>query len=298
MSRKTTLIGNMKAFARACGGAHLTHEARGNTISMFAAFAVEVGYTHMQQVADIGVKHIRAYVEVRLAAGISKRSLHNEMAHLRAILKRAGCFPAAWKTILSNKSLGLSGTSRQGTKVALSVEEYEGVRALALVQGRPGMAALVGLGFYLGLRANEAIHARTDTLERWLRELRANDTVEVLAGAKGGRSRIIHPVAVEAAIHMVEEALAVAKHQGGYLVLRASGRAAGGLKEARSIYHGWAHRAGFEPHAARYAFAQCQIDGYIARGFAQREAFIATARDLGHGDGRGRFIRSVYGRRS
>ncbi len=77
-------------------------------------------------------------------------------------------------------------------------------------------------------------------------------------------------------------------------MVRKDGAPAGGLKEARSIYHSWAFRSGIEPHSARYAFAQDQQRGYIAAGFSPREALIAVSHDLGHGDGRGRWVKSVY----
>ncbi|HCL5074339.1 TPA: hypothetical protein N2F43_003671 [Salmonella enterica] len=43
------------------------------------------------------------------------------------------------------------------------------------------------------------------------------------------------------------------------------------------------------------------IEGYVrerlAQGFCEKEALAMTAMDLGHGDGRGRYVAQVYGRR-
>ncbi|EDF8126218.1 DNA-binding protein, partial [Salmonella enterica subsp. enterica serovar Dublin] len=36
---------------------------------------------------------------------------------------------------------------------------------------------------------------------------------------------------------------------------------------------------------------------YLAQGFCEKEALAMTAMDLGHGDGRGRYVAQVYGRR-
>jgi len=40
------------------------------------------------------------------------------------------------------------------------------------------------------------------------------------------------------------------------------------------------------------------MQAYRDAGFSQREAGIATSLDLGHGDGRGRYVASVYVRNS
>jgi hypothetical protein len=66
------------------------------------------------------------------------------------------------------------------------------------------------------------------------------------------------------------------------------------LKQAAKVYSGICSRAGFQNHAARYAFAQERMQAYRDAGYSQREARIATSVDLGHGDGRGRYVASVY----
>jgi hypothetical protein len=82
-----------------------------------------------------------------------------------------------------------------------------------------------------------------------------------------------------------------------YLVMRADGAAAG-LKEAIGVYRNLCYRARLQSHAARYAFAQARVQAYRAEGYSEREARAATSQDLGHGDGRGRYVASVYVRPS
>jgi hypothetical protein len=48
------------------------------------------------------------------------------------------------------------------------------------------------------------------------------------------------------------------------------------------------------PHSMRYQFAQQSGEYYKAQGFSEREALALVAMDLGHGDGRGRYIRQIY----
>jgi hypothetical protein len=254
----------------------------------------EAGFTHVGTAADVSGRQLRAYVAAR--AGASPRTVHNEMAHLRTILRASGRAAVADAPELSNAFLGIPRGRRVGTKTPISVEQFQAAIALAFEQGRPGIAAALQLERCLGLRGAEALHARTDTLERWQRELDAGGRVQVIAGTKGGRPRVVTVQHLAPAISAVRQALEVARVQDGFLVVRASGAPAGGLKQARSIYHAWCHRAGIQPHSARYAFAQDQLAGYMAAGFSEREALLAVSLDLGHGDGRGRWVKSVYAR--
>ncbi|MDI5050258.1 DNA-binding protein, partial [Salmonella enterica subsp. enterica serovar Montevideo] len=48
-------------------------------------------------------------------------------------------------------------------------------------------------------------------------------------------------------------------------------------------------------HSLRYAWAQDTISHYLAQGFNRKEALAILAMDLGHGDGRGRYVAQVYG---
>ncbi|EFA4015927.1 DNA-binding protein, partial [Escherichia coli] len=50
-------------------------------------------------------------------------------------------------------------------------------------------------------------------------------------------------------------------------------------------------------HSLRYAWAQDAIRHYLAQGFSEKESLALTATDLGHGDGRGRWVKQVYGYR-
>jgi hypothetical protein len=293
MSRRTRFLASLTAVVARLGGSHLTREARERTATRFARVMWEAGFTHLRSPADIAGRQLRVYVAAR-AGRAGARTLHNELAHLRTILRASGRAATAQAPELSNTALGIPSGSRVGAKTAMTDDELQAATALAHGHGRPGFAALLSLERYLGLRGAEAIHARLDTLERWQRELATDGRVNVVAGTKGGRPRIVAVRRVEPALDAVIEALGVVRAQGGYLVVRACGAPAGGLKQARSIYHAWCHRAGIQPHSARYAFARDQLAGYLAAGFSSREALIAVSHDLGHGDGRGRWVKSVY----
>jgi hypothetical protein len=89
--------------------------------------------------------------------------------------------------------------------------------------------------------------------------------------------------------------LAVAAKRGGKIIDRRS------LKVARTWYRNTFYRHIMEPldlqaHALRYAYACDLLDLYQQEGFSRAECEAQTSMDLGHGDGRGRYVRQVYGR--
>jgi hypothetical protein len=150
------------------------------------------------------------------------------------------------------------------------------------------------------LREAEAIRGgNPETLARWHRELEGHGYVRVIEGTKGGHAREVRPADLNRARTAIERAQATLEASDqGYLVTRADGTAATGLRQALGIYRNLCHRAGIQSHSARYAFAQERIQAYRHEGYSEREARVATSLDLGHGDGRGRYVASVYARGS
>jgi Integrase/Phage integrase, N-terminal len=298
MSRKTELEADLKRIGYQLCGAHLTRQARSATFNTFAKVMRELGYG-IRAAGQIGGKHLQAFAAHRALQGTEARTRANELSHLRSVLVQIGKQGLARNPAYSNRALGIERGSRIGTKQPLS---DEAIRAFQERMGqlvRPGIGETLELQRALGLRAAEAIRAgQTDTLSRWERELREQGRVHVVEGTKGGRPRDAHPANLERALAAVGQALSVLEAtQQHYLVNRADGAAAG-LKEALGVYRNLCYRARLQSHAARYAFAQARIQAYTAEGYSEREARAATSQDLGHGDGRGRYIASVYVRPS
>lgn len=90
-----------------------------------------------------GGSHKTVHDRIKLAQGITKRSLQNEMAAVRCILKQAGRDRLAQSERLNNRSLGLSGASRNGTKLAITPEHYRDVLETARVKD-PGDGGSAG----------------------------------------------------------------------------------------------------------------------------------------------------------
>jgi hypothetical protein len=297
MSKKTELLADLNRIGYQLGGAHLTPAARRATFSTFAQAMREKGYG-IQSAEQIGGKHLQAFVECRVAQGVRSRTIANEMSHVRAVLVHCGKEGLARNPAYSNKALGIGRGSRVGTKEPLSDAAMRGFQEQMDRRGRSAIGHVLELQRALGLREAEAIRGgNPETLARWHRELDGRGYVRVIEGTKGGRARDVHPADLNRARSAIERAQATLRASGQrYLVTRADGTAATGLKQALGIYRNLCHRAGIQSHAARYAFTQERKQAYRNDGLSEREARAATSLDLGHGDGRGRFIASVYAR--
>ncbi|OSN06566.1 DNA-binding protein [Lonsdalea iberica] len=283
----------MKTLARQAGGSHKTVHDRIRLAQRFCGRLVVAQNVQIRRVEQLKARHIESYVRERLEQGITKRSLQNEMATLRCLLKQAGRDRLATSERLSNKSLGLSGASRNGTRQAITAEHYRQV--LETVRAKDaGMAVVLELSRLMGLRSQEAVQC-AQSLRTWKQALeRGEIRLTVVFGTKGGRPRETVVLEAGAVRKALGNAMALAEQRNGKLIDKPD------LKSAMKYWHGQASRIGltgaYSPHSLRYAWAQDAIRHYLAQGFSKKEALALTAMDLGHGDGRGRYVAQVYGR--
>ncbi|MEG2264269.1 MAG: integrase domain-containing protein [Acinetobacter sp.] len=259
------LAQEMKKLAQQAGGSHKTVHDRMALVQRFCErlMGQNVQIRRMEQLKS---RHIEEYVRARLVQ--SER--------------------------LSNRALGLSGASRNGTKRAITPEHYRHVLETARAKD-PGLAAALELSRLMGLRSQEAVQS-AQSLNTWKQALaRGGSRLTVVFGTKGGRPRETIILDAGAVRKAIDAALAVAGQRHGRLIDKPD------LKTAMKYWHGQASRLGltgaYSPHSLRYAWAQEAIHYYLAQGSSEKEALAMTAMDLGHGDGRGRYVAQVYGRR-
>lgn len=295
MSRKTELRADLDRVGYQLGGSHLTRQARSATFKTFARVMRELGFG-IYAAHQIGGRHLVAFAQRRATQGIKGRTCANELSHLRAVLVRIGKQGLADNPAYSNKALGIERGSRLGTKQPLSDAAILAFQGQMVQLGRPCIGSILELQRAFGLREVEAIRAgQVETLSRWQREMQDRGRICLIEGTKGGHKREVHPPDVNRALAAAQSALATLEATGQpYLLTRADGAVTAGLKQAVSVYKNLCSRAGIQNHAARYAFARERMQAYRNQGFSEREARAATSLDLGHGDGRGRYIASVY----
>ncbi|HDD8599768.1 TPA: integrase domain-containing protein [Escherichia coli] len=243
--------------------------------------------------AQLKVRHIELYMNSR--TDVSKRTRENEMSAIRAVLRQVGKNKLADPSHprLSNKALGISGESRKGTKSLITDDRFREILQ-RIEQKDKGLAATVKLSRYLGLRNEEAIQS-AKSLKTWKQALeRGDEKLRVIFGTKGGRERMTTIVDRNNVIEAVNYAVKYAGEHDGRLIDR------GNLKSAMNYYLNSLRRYGEmkggdeTPHSFRYSYAASAMKYHIMNGYSYHEALALTSMDLGHGDGRGRYIEQVY----
>ncbi|EDU7996655.1 DNA-binding protein, partial [Salmonella enterica subsp. diarizonae] len=223
----------MKRLAQQAGGSHKTVHDRIKLVQRFCERLVLVQNVQIRRVEQLKARHIEGYVRERLAQ--SER--------------------------LNNLSLGLSGASRNGTKLAITPERYRHVLETARAKD-PGIAAALELSRLMGLRSQEAVQS-VQSLKTWRQALERGDArLTVVFGTKGGRPRETIILDAGAVRKALDNALAVAEDHHGRLIDKPD------LKSAMKYWHSLASRLGltgaYSPHSLRYAWAQDAIRHYLA----------------------------------
>lgn len=283
----------MKMLAKQIGGSFKTVHDRTRIISRFCRHLIALNI-QVRDIQHLKAKHIESYIADRKAAGIATRTLHNDMSALRTVFRLAGREKLVTSTRLTNKALGLSGASRAGTKFAIPDKLFQAVLRSAQ-QHDQGLACALQLARLLGLRSQEAVQCAS-SLKTWEKQLGCNQsTLTIVFGTKGGRPRETRIIDRNAVQQAVKGALIIAKARNGKLINKPD------LKTAMNFWRSHTTRLGltghYSPHSLRYAWAQDAIRYYLAEGFSRREARALTSTNLGHGDGRGRYVERVYTRK-
>ncbi|AYH11940.1 DNA-binding protein [Pectobacterium parmentieri] len=283
----------MTTLAKQAGGSYKTVYDRIRIMDRLCRHLLALNI-QVRDVKYLKARHIESYVAERLLQRIALRTLHNEMAALRTVFKLGGREKLAASDRLTNNALGLGGASRAGTKFAIPDERYQAVLHAAQ-QHDKGLACALQLARLLGLRSQEAVQCAS-SLKTWKKQLeRHQQTLTVVFGTKGGRPRETRIIDREAIQRAVKEALKVAEAHNGRLIDKPD------LKTAMNFWRTQTTRLGltghYSPHSLRYAWAQDAMRYYLSQGFSRSEARALTSMDLGHGDGRGRYVERVYTRK-
>lgn len=279
--------------ARRAGGGYKTVAERARIAQTLLDYLKASGIM-LRQVQSVKTKHIESYIAQRREVGIKIRTLQNEMSTFRSIFREAGMHKLADpnNSRLSNKALGLSGACRDGNKIALSHERF--LEAFASVEKKDvGIAAAMQLSYYLGLRNKEAIQS-VKSLSTWKAAIeRGEKILRVVFGTKGGRPRDTTIIDRESVVRAINYALKFANENNNKLVDKPT------MHSAMDRYRNVLRRDGElthenSPHSLRYSYAQESTLFHQAGGMNKEEAMAMTSMDLGHGDGRGRYVERVY----
>ena len=293
MSTQSNAINAIKQVAVNTHGSNLTRQARVRTAVQF----VKCMYRENLQIRDmesIGARHIKLFIEMRRAAGDTDRTLQNAMSHMRVMLRESGRHGLAGDPLISNGTLGINNASRRGTNIRVSQSADRYILAAA-IECDDYIDAAVRLQRQFGLRAQEAVRSGP-SLRMWEQQLLRGEPIHVIAGTKGGRPRFTHPIERGAALEAVRFALGVLRrHNRADLFPQPSQKQA--VKRYQNVWYnrlGPASLQGATSHSYRYDYAQDRMLQCLRVGMSKRDALALVAMDLGHGDGRGRYVRYVY----
>lgn len=283
---------NLKTLARQAGGSFKTISDRMKIADRFAERLLKLN-VQIRDIKNIKTGHIELYMKSRLSEEISKRTLQNEMSAIRALLRVAGktfmANPAHEK--LSNQALGISETSRDGTKVAIPDNYFRQVLT-SVEQKDEGVAYAMRLSRLLGLRTEETIQS-AKSLQTWQKSLINNEgKVRVVFGTKGGRPRDTTVIDREATLAAINAALKHLKENNGKLIDRPSLHIA--IERYRNVVREAGLTGKYAPHSLRYAYSVDVMNLHMKNGFSKQEAQALVSMDLGHGDGRGHYVARVY----
>ena len=199
------------------------------------------------------------------------------------------------KNCWSSARMSIPKGSRIGGKAAADPEKWD----LARPKMDKDIQAVVCLIDAVGLRCKESVLSGS-SLKEWDRELAKPESaargcaLHVVEGTKGGRPRyvFIPPARVATVQVAVSTARAVAALQGGKLV------DAPDLKAGLKRYSNFISRLGLtgtdSGHGLRRAWAQEHYRYYRETGLDEKEALRRLSSDLGHGEGRGRWVSNNY----
>lgn len=276
----------MKAALALKGAATLTKVKMGTTFNNLCLHAKKNRWGDFEPVT-LTFKQLKGYAAARSKEGITARSLHNEMSHIRRALEGVGRKDFAQK-VCSSKQLEISKGTRIGSGKVVAVEVLEN----ALEKAPTNTKVLIQLSRYLGLREREAVMSG-NSISEWEHALLQDQPITVRDGTKGGRIRrfFVVPGNRDKALMAVQAAQALLRQQ-KYLVVSKNLKAAVEQHSDRLAKLGL--KGGNSCHSLRRAFAMDQYNHYLAEGCSIKVALARTANDLGHGDTRGRWVYNNY----
>lgn len=191
----------------------------------------------IQDLQYLKSSHIESYVMARREAGITPRTLQNEMAALRTILAQSGHQKFAQSERISNKALGLGNASRAGTHLPLTSERW--LSALSAFHEKDeGLALTLELARAMGLRSQEAVQC-CQSLKTWAAALeRGENRLQVVFGTKGSRSRQTVVLEPERLRSILNQAIPLMTQRGGRLLNKPDLRAAMNYWRASAVRAG------------------------------------------------------------
>lgn len=291
MGRRADFMHDVRLASARLGGSKSSISHRRRSGELLADFLSQEGKlpTKLASVSADCLPALAIFLQMRYA---HPGTLQNKMGAIRQLLKAAQVDISAYA---SNKVIGLQPRSRKPGKLPYPDDQLAELylRAQALDKG---FMLCLQLERLLGSRGLEALSS-PKTLVSWRILASQSSQVEITAGTKGGRPRVTELIFAKRmeTLAVLDAAIEHMEANEGYLLHGSSKN----LKSARSRYHRLCRSVGlvkpYSAHSLRYAYCVDKLIELMALGYSMTEACREVAQFLGHGAGRGRYVRSVYG---
>lgn len=283
-----------RVFLKNSKGSYGTRNCAISTWRTLDKFINKMGWIGVTPIS-ITPKQIRLFLEHQ-SLTCTDRTIQNQAAHIRRALRGAGRKLGNIrdpKNPFSPERLNIKKASRIGGRPAINMALHE-----SLLSSMPEeIRILTGLQINIGLRLQEAIMAGP-SLKNWLQiinkpefELRGG-FLPVRHGSKGGRPRFCFIFSDRRIIMKDLICSAIELLKNNKLLQKKS------LKTARNHYSHCLRKLGLvgcnSSHSLRRRFAQDQYLRYRESIMDESTALINLSQDLGHGDGRGRWVHNNY----
>jgi integrase len=150
----------------------------------------------VQNIRNLSDKHVVAYIQQRQANGIAPKTIKNDLAAIRYMhdqVQNPRYKLSDNKVLKEEHGLVLEKTPQINGNRAWTNEEYLGMMAIAIQQGRQEIADVMELSRTIGLRITEAVAVSRAQVENALR----TGVYQVKGEAKNGKHREV-PLSKEA----------------------------------------------------------------------------------------------------
>jgi integrase len=279
------------AEANALLGGSLKHqENRRHLVTPFLRYAREYKGL-VRTLADIEPSLVHGYAAHCIVAGMTPGNLANIFSAIRVVLRVMGNDIGR---SCSNQRLGLPRHIPKGARRAQSDEEIEALLARA-ARIDQGLALLIRLARYLGLRRLEALMCARD-LRMWRDALASGKTtLHVMRGAKNLRPREVEVLESRRTetLAAVDAALAYASAHNHELITGRGRTLESALNRLKALLRQAGMTGELSFHSLRYTFA-LELAHQLLDGVPPYETLVRLSASLGHGSSRTRMILAYY----
>ena len=254
-------------------GSHFRYR---NSMPMFLRFCAEK--FHLQKLANVQEKHLRAFVDYRRQTGITEKTIKNDLTAIRFFHQ----FTESRNVLPDNRELGIKKTSQGVKDRAWTAEEYQRMMDKAGKLGRQDVVDAMKLARLDGLRIHECTRMTVGQIEDALIE------GELETVGKGGRVRRI-PVSPELRLELERILKEHGGNRGSKILVEPGQKTHQEIKSIQRFIRD--HRKEITDrkitlHGLRHAFAREKFEREVGNSTNKREiraAMERVAKELGHG---------------